>query len=33
EQAQRLMAEGIVFDDNGRCDLKKIRWRYDADEA
>ena len=27
EQQMRLEAEGIVFSDAGRCDLRAVRWR------
>jgi len=29
EQIARLEAEGVVFDERGRCDLKRHRWRPD----
>lgn len=28
EQRQRLMAEGVVFSDDGVCDLPEYRWDY-----
>jgi methylated-DNA-protein-cysteine methyltransferase related protein len=31
EQRLRLEAEGVSFDDQGRCDLKGIRWTYEDD--
>jgi methylated-DNA-protein-cysteine methyltransferase related protein len=31
EQRFRLEAEGVEFDERGRVELKRLRWRYDAD--
>ena len=27
-QRERLELEGVAFDDRGRVDLKRFRWRY-----
>lgn len=31
EQRARLEAEGVAFDEAGRVDLPRLRWRYDLD--
>ena len=31
-QRRRLEAEGVVFDARGRVDLRRVRWRFDAEE-
>ena len=28
DQARLLLGEGIVFDDSGRCELKRYRWDW-----
>ncbi len=33
KQRMRLEAEGVVFDQRGRIDLKKYRWGQPGDEA
>lgn len=33
EQVTRLQAEGVVFDDRGRIDLKGFGWTDDEEEA
>jgi methylated-DNA-protein-cysteine methyltransferase related protein len=32
EQRHRLEAEGIAFDDSGRLDLGRLRWRFAVDD-
>ncbi|MBW2257147.1 MAG: MGMT family protein [Deltaproteobacteria bacterium] len=29
-QRRRLEAEGVAFDERGRVDLRRLRWRYDV---
>jgi methylated-DNA-protein-cysteine methyltransferase-like protein len=32
EQKRRLLAEGLVFDAQGRVDLKRYRWAFSIDD-
>ena len=32
EQRYRLESEGVVFDERGRVDFKRFRWRFGVDD-